>query len=148
MRMKRSGRINPFVVVGVVCLIVLLPLIFISKRGPGAYAADFLTALGSGNVDQLAQLSVIGDHNLEERKKLWQDSLNSSKYFTFTWRITDVSDLAEDRAAIKTQERRNLQIKMGEDEEPHEFTMVKTPDGWKALLDGMDRDIYPYLPRP
>jgi hypothetical protein len=148
MRMKRSGRMNPFMIVGVICLIILIPLFLISKRGPESYAAEFLTALGAGDANKLAELSVIGNRTLDEKRKLWQQSVDDAKYYMFTWRITDVSDIADDRAAVKIQERRNLQIKMGEDEEPHQITMVKTSDGWKVLVDGMDRDIYPFLPRP
>jgi hypothetical protein len=146
--MKRAGRINPFVVVGVICAIILIPLLFISKRGPENYASDFLEALGKGNVDQLAQLSVIGNNNLEQRKALWAQTVKDAKYYMFTWRITDVSDISDDRAAVKIQERRNLQLRMGEEEEPHNLTMVKTSDGWKVLVDGMDREIFPFLPRP
>lgn len=146
--MTRSGRFNPFIVVGVICILILIPLFVVSRRGPENDAADFLTALGKGDVDQLAKLSVIGNHNLDERKKLWQQTVDASKYFTFTWRISDVANVTPDRAAVTIQERRALELRLGEDEEPHMITMVKTPEGWKVLVDGMDREIYPYLPRP
>ncbi len=146
--MKRSGRFNPFIVVGVICALLLVPLFLIGRRGPENYAADFLNALGDGDANRLAEVTVIGNHNFEERKKLWEESLANSKYYTFSWRISDVTKLDDDHSAVTIQERRNLQIRMGEDEDAHMITVIKTNDGWKVLIDGMDREIYPFLPRP
>ncbi len=146
--MKRSGRFNPFIVVGLICVIILVPLFLISKRGPENYASDFMVALSTGNADQLANLSIIGEHNLDERKQLWQQSVDSAKYYTFTWRITDVTSVSNDRAAVILMMRRNLQMRMGADEYKYELPMQKTGDGWKVVVDQMNRDIYPFLPRP
>ena len=146
--MKRSGRFNPFIVVGLICVIVLVPLLLISKRGAGNYASDFMVALSTGNADQLAKLSIIGQHNYDERRQLWQESVNSAKYFTFTWRISDVTDVSADRAAVIVMMRRNLEMRMGEDESRYELPMQKTDDGWKVVVDQMNREMYPFLPRP
>lgn len=145
--MKRTGRINPFVVVGVVCFIILIPLFCASRKGPEAYAAEFLTALGKGDAGRLAELSIIGDHNLAEKSAMWQESVESSKYYTFTWRITDVTTISDDRAAVSIMMRRNMQIRMGEDEMPYKLPMTKTSDGWKVQIDQINREIYPYLPK-
>jgi len=146
--MKRSGRFNPFIFVGVLCLLILIPLFVITKRNPENYASDFMVALSTGNADNLAKLSIIGNHNLEERRQLWQQTLDSSKYYTFTWRITDENNVSSDRAAVILMVRRNLQMKMGEDETKYELPLQKTDDGWKVVVDQMDRDMYPFLPRP
>ena len=145
---RRRRRLNPFVIVGVVCILILLPLFCISRKSPGAYAADFMTALGNGDVNKLAELSIIGNDDLATRKKLWQESVDNAKYYTFTWRITNETDLSDTEAAVTLQMRRNLQLKMGEDEEPYQLKLIKKDGEWKVLVDGMNREIYPYLPRP
>ena len=146
-RMKRSGRFNPFIIVGVICVLILIPLFVVSKRNPENYASDFMVALSTGNADQLANLSIIGNHNLEERRQVWQQTINAGKYYTFTWRISDVTNVSNDRAAVILMVRRNLQTKMGEDETKYELPMQKTNDGWKVVEDQMNRDMYPFLPR-
>lgn len=145
--MKRPRRFNPFIVFGVICVVLLVPIFFFSRKSPENYAAEFMTALGTGNADQLAHLSTIGNDPFDERKKLWQQSLNASKYYAFTWRISNVTQLSDDHAAITLMVRRNLQLREGLDEEQYMLPIVKTSEGWQVPVDQMDRDIFPYLPR-
>jgi hypothetical protein len=145
--MKRSGRFSPFIVVGVICLVMLVPLLFLTRTGPEKATAEFMGALGTANVEKLAELSIIGNHSVEERRKLWQESVGLSKHYVFTWRITDVTKIDENHSAVILMVRRNLQIRMGEDETKFQVPMVKTDAGWRVAVDQLNRDLYPYLPR-
>lgn len=146
--MKRAGRISPLVVVGLVCILLLIPLFIFTQKGPEITAAEFMTALGKGDVDKLAEVSLIGNDDLEKRKKDWLQTIEFGKHYYFTWRITDVVQNSPDTAAVRLQLRRNLQLAMGTDEMPYELPMKKVNGSWKIDVGSMDRDIYPSLPRP
>jgi hypothetical protein len=139
---------NPIALVGIICLVLLVPLFFASKRGPENTAVDFMSALAKGDVDQLTKLSTIGNLPPDQVHKKWEDAINAAKYYRFAWRITDVSSASDTSAAVEMQLRRNLNTREGEDEMPHELPLVKVNGEWKVPVDQMDRDIFPYLPRP
>jgi hypothetical protein len=147
-RMKTGRRLNPLIVVGVLCLFLLIPLFCASTRGPENYAADFMTALGKGDASKLAELSVIGKNTVDQRREKWSQTVSQSKYYRFTWRVTDVTNITPEKAAVSLQMRRNVGIKMGEDELKYELPMEKVDGKWMVIEDQMDRDIYPFLPRP
>lgn len=146
--MKRAGRMSPLVVVGLICILLLIPLFIFTKKGPETTAAEFMVALGKGDVDKLAEISLIGNDDLEKRKQDWQQSVQFGKHYYFTWRITDVVQNTQDTAAIRLQLRRNLQLAMGTDEMPFELPMKQVNGKWMVDVGSMDRDIYPSLPRP
>lgn len=146
--MKRAGRISPLVVIGVICILLVIPLFFVTQKGPEIVARDFMTALGNGDANKLASLSIIGNDDEPTRVKDWQQSLEVGKHYYFTWRITDVTENTPDTAAVQLQMRRNLQLAMGKDELKYELPMKKVGGAWKVDVGSMDRDIYPALPRP
>ena len=139
---------SPLVVVGVICILLLIPLFIITNKGPETTAADFMSALGKGDVDKLAELSLIGNDDLAKRKQDWQQSIAFGKHYYFTWQITDIVQNTPDTAAVRLMLRRNLQLAMGTDEMPYELPMKKVNGKWLIDVGSMDRDIYPALPRP
>ena len=145
--MKRAGRISPLAVIGVVCILLLIPLFFITQKGPENVAADFMVALGKGDADTLAKLSYLGNDDQATRLKEWQQCIEVGRHYVFTWRITDVTQSTPDSAAIQMQMRRNLQLAMGKDEMKFELPMRKINGAWKVDVGSMDREIYPALPR-
>ena len=146
--MKRAGRISPIVIVIGICILLVIPIIFVSSKGPANYAVDFMTALGKGDVNTLADLSIIGNDDLEQRKKDWEKTISYGKNYYYTWRVTNAVENTPDSAAVELQMRQNLQINMGKDENKFELPMRKVDGKWKVDVGSMDRSIYPALPRP
>jgi hypothetical protein len=146
--MKRAGRISPFAIVGVICVLLIIPLLCASKKGPEYTAAQFMTALGNGDVNGLSKLSSMGNLTEDQMREKWQKTINDSKYYMFTWRITDVTTVSDSTAAIKMQMRRDLKVHLGDDEMPFEIPVVKVNGEWKVPVYQIDREIYPYLPQP
>ena len=144
--MKRSGRVSPLVIIGIICILLIVPLFVVAKKDPGAAAADFLTALGQGDVDKLAQLSVIGGADEAKRKEMWQTTMKRSRHYLFVWRITNVVKNTPDSAVATLDFRRNVQLRMGQDSEKFELPLIKKDGDWKVDVQSMDRAMFPGLP--
>lgn len=145
--MKRTGRPSILAIIGLICLIIIVPVLFMSGRSPETAAQDFMIALSEGNAEKLAKLSVLGNIDEAERRKLWEETLKRGEHYRFAWRITNSSKISEDKYAIELQIKRNLQLKMGESENKFSLPVRKVDGDWKVDVHSMDRDIYPGLPR-
>jgi hypothetical protein len=107
-----------------------------------------MEALGRGDVNKLADLGAIHGTTEEQRRALWQKTIERSKHYLFTWRITDAQELDPKTAAVRLQIRRDLQLRRGQDEMKYELPLTKDEKGdWKVDVGSMDRGIYPALPR-
>lgn len=145
--MKRTGRPSILAIIGLICLIIIVPILFMSGRTAESTAQDFMIALADGNPDKLAQLSVIGNFDEAKRKQLWEQTLNRSEHYRFAWRISNSTQISPDKYAVELQLRRNLQLKMGQSENKFTLPVRKVEGQWKVDVHAMDRDIYPGLPR-
>lgn len=145
--MKRSGRVSPLIVVGIACLLLIFPLMCASTRGPEYTAAEFMTALGKADVDKLAQTSIIGSASPERTRELWKQTLERGQHYLFTFRVGASTQNTPDTAVVELWLRRNLQLKMGQEEEKFQLPLIKQNNAWKVDVQSMDRNIYPALPR-
>lgn len=145
--MKRSGRVSPLIVIGVLCFLIIVPLMCASSRGPEYTAAEFMAALGKGDVDKLMKTSVIGSADPSRTRELWAKTLERGKYYLFTWRVVNSVQNTPDTAVVELQIRRNLQLKMGSEEERFQLPLIKDKDGWKVDVQSANRGMYPGLPR-
>src|SRR5688572_24259212 len=89
---KQSGRVSFILVAGVCSLALILVLFLYKDRSPRTVAAEFLSALATANVDELANLSVIHDKSKEEVKKEWAQTMKYSRSFMFYWTLGAVRE--------------------------------------------------------
>lgn len=144
---KRSGKVSFILLAGICSVALVLTLFLYSDKSPRTVAAEFLTALANGNVDELAALSKINDKNLEDRKKDWAETIKYSRSFLFHWQLGGVRvDKDGKEASIRVDFVKNPPSPAAYPEK-YELVLANTPEGWKVDVPLIPRDMYPYLPR-
>jgi hypothetical protein len=145
--MNRHGRINVLAIGVIVGLVLLSALFLLSRDGIAQVSARFMNALAQGNVDQLTQLTYLGDRKPEEIKAKWQYTVNdASKYYRFRWKIVLVSETGPDMGAARLQVIRNSDS-MSSYEENFSLPLVRVDGVWKVDVANISRDMFPSLPR-
>ena len=143
--MKRAGKAHWLVIAGIASILVIAGLFFFGKDGAGETARNFMMALSKGDAQTLTDLSYVSETPKEELLKRWKFATEVSKHYLFIWRITGVTHTDSQTAAATMQVTRNPD---GEGYvEKFELPLTKTDGSWKVDVRGINRSLYPALPR-
>lgn len=145
--MRRRGRANWLVVLGLIGVVVIVVLFLIGGRSATSVAAEFMSALGKHDVAKLTELSYMDGDTPEQVRKKWEYTTQvAAPYYRFKWQFLGESSAAPDTSAVRLWVWRDAQSPASY-EEKFEIPMVKVDGKWKVDVRGLNRLMYPGLPR-
>lgn len=143
--MRRSGRVNIILVLGLASIVVLIGLLFFTKSSPTTAVGNFFTALAKADIDKLVDLSYYPEDKAKLRSQWEFATKEAAPHFRFTWRIAGAKEIDSTHASVNVQWTKNLFN--GGYEERYEVPCVKVNGEWKVDVVSIARDMYPALPR-
>ncbi len=144
--MKQAGRAHWLIVAGVASVVLVIGVFLFGKDSAGEAASGFMTALGSGNVDRLVELSYFDKSSKEDLRKQWDFAVHrAGPHYLFAWKLVNVSESDANNAAATLAVTRNL----GQEgfEEKFQLPLVRQDGEWKVDVRAINRTLYPALPR-
>jgi hypothetical protein len=144
--MRTHGRANWIVIVGLLGLLAIGALFILGGESPTSVGARFMAALGEGRASELATMSYMPGLSPEEKRARWERTVRFGKHYRFRWEIVSERMSDADTASVRMRVWRNAMDPMSY-EEPLELPMVKRDGKWLVDVRGLNRDLYPALPR-
>lgn len=146
--MNRAGKASPLVVLGIVCVVALLGVIFFLQgaESPATRANAFLTALGQGDVDGIMKTSTFGDEPAESVRKKWEKTVYRAEFYRFHWEIKNTSMAGDDEANVAVDMYKHAD-NANSTSTRVQIPLVKTDGEWYVDAKSLNRDMYPALPR-
>lgn len=146
-RMKTAGRVSPLLILGLASIVGLVLLLSQAGSTPSGVAAEFMTALGKGDVDELVRLSYAPGRDKESLRKEWTFTVKEAgEHYRFAYRILTSKQADPKNASVSLHVFRNADLDTAYGEK-FEIPMVKVGDEWKVDALGLNREMYPGLPR-
>ncbi len=146
---KRSAggfRFNPIIAIGLLGVIVIPVVLFLLGQSPENAAKEFMTALGTGDVDKLTEMTYLPDPE-SDIKSQWRHTFeNSARNYVFGWKFGTTEKDGTDRAVVR------VTITEFRGPEHHENDQANLPlvriDGkWMVDMRSLSRTFFPGLPR-
>jgi hypothetical protein len=146
--MNRAGKASPLVVIGIVCVVMLVGVIFFLQgaESPATRANAFLIALGQGDVDGILSTSTFGDEPVESVRKKWEKTVHRAEFYRFHWDIKGTANASEEEANVAVDMYKHA-------DNPNttsarvQIPMIKIDGKWYVDAKSLNRDMYPALPR-
>lgn len=146
--MKRSGRANWLVVLGLAGAVAIVLLAVLAPESPMTVATKFMNGLATQDAQTLADTSSLHGMSDEERLAAWKETVEQTRYYRFIWR--PISEMEQDAttASVKIMMTRNA-------DSPASFEEVfdiplrrEDPRArWRVDATSLSREFYPFLPR-
>lgn len=142
------------VIVALATLLALVGLSVFSGDTPDKAAREFMSALAKGDAAQLTDRSYLNtagksgeatstrDSMLEK----WKQAVEGGKYYRFAYSVGASQVQPDQSASVRLDINRNP-FGMGGYDEHYELPMFKEDGKWKVQVQGISREMYPYLPR-
>ena len=128
-------------------IVILFGIVLFSKESPAVVGTRFMAALAKGDAKTLTDLSYLGTESKDSVGQKWDFTVNrAGKHYQFAVRILRFSQSSDDSASVAMEVVRNARNSSAYPEK-FELPMVKTSDGWKVDYRGINREMYPGLPR-
>ncbi len=145
--MRQAGRANWLMIAGGLGVIAVIILLFLSSESPSNVAEKFMEALAKGDVSKLTELSLVEPGQKELLKRQWEYCVNvAGPYYRFQWKVLSEKESDPKNAAVSLFVWRDA-LSPSTFEERFALPMVKTNSGWKVDYHGINREMYPGLPR-
>lgn len=144
--MKRAGRASWLSIAGIFGLLVIVVLFIMSGESSQAAATRFMNALGKGDITTLTAMSDMPGTSQEEIRDAWKRTTTIGKHYIFTYKINSTLDANDQTSMVRMMVVRNADREGGY-EEKFELPLVKKDGKWKVEVMGLDRRLYPGLPR-
>lgn len=145
--MNQSGRVSLVAVLGVVAVVVVTALLFMSRESLTSLGGRFMTALSKGDVDTLTEMSYLGNRTPQQIRDEWTFTTKTAgKYYNFRYRITSAREADDKSATVTMMVERDIDSGSSY-EEKRELPLVKVGNDWKVDVANISRDVYPSLPR-
>jgi hypothetical protein len=146
--MRQRGRASIVIVAGIVSVLLVAVLFFLSKESPSASGAQFMDALASGNINKLAEFSYMENSTKEQMRQKWQRTFDlAAKHYSFAWRIVGDRTMDDEHATVTMMFVKDAAINPDAYEEKYELPMVKIGNDWKVDVRRIPREMFPRLPR-
>lgn len=145
--MIRSGKASWVMVAGLAGVALVVGIFILGGDSPSSVAGKFMTALSLGNVDQLTELSYLPGEDKSKVSQQWDYAVNvSGKYYRFKFAIRSDRIISDTEAAVSISMWRNYFSGIAYDEK-FELPMVKDHGKWLVDVRGINRELFPGLPR-
>ncbi|MBX3096928.1 MAG: hypothetical protein KF812_08705 [Fimbriimonadaceae bacterium] len=148
--MKRAGKVHWMIVTGIAgAFIAVAALIasFLFSDSPGRTASEFMVALATHDTKMLAKTSFIEGKSEAELEEDWKYATEvAGKHYRFRYDIKSVT-----RSGDTTASATLLMVRNADDSSAYEdlygLPLEKIDGQWKVDLVGIDRRIFPRMPR-
>jgi len=148
--MKKAGRASLVLLAVVVAVFIggVILLFMLSGEAPETVANKWLYALAKGDVPTLTRLSYIGNKPESDLQKQWEFTTKvANPYYRFRYLVKGSRPISSEASAVQIEMMKDAN-KTGSVPEPYDIPMARVDNQWKVDLRGINRDIYPDLPRP
>ncbi len=145
--MHRSGRANWIVLALSAVGLGIVGLVVLGGESPETVGNRFLTALATGDVKTLTELSYFNPPREAARVQAdWERTMGYSRYYRFAWRMRSSTTPAPDRANVQFDFIRDALAPNAYDER-YSLDLVKVDGRWKVDVQAVNRQMFPSLPR-
>ncbi len=142
--MLKHGKAAWVYLLGLFVLIGGFVLVLSSGQTPQTRAQQFMTALADGDSERLAELSFSRGRTQEELEELWENSTEEAKHYRFKFKILAAQEPNPNMAQVRMHVWRGRDASV---EDNFQLDMQKVEGEWKVRLEGISREMYPFLPR-
>lgn len=142
---KSSGKVHWLTIAVPVGLVVLGAVFIAGGDDPQIRANIFMAALARGDAKTLAESCMMEGVSQEDILKAWQQSVKDAEYYRFTYKITGVQQSGDTAQARMLVNRSPLSG--GGYDENFQLDLKKVNGKWKVRLNGLSREMYPFMPR-
>ncbi|MCH8977879.1 MAG: hypothetical protein IH945_01375 [Armatimonadetes bacterium] len=147
MKMQRSGRASPILIVVVAFVVGLLVMVLTVGESPTSVASRFMAALAEGDAEALTDLSYLEDVPREEMLAKWEYTTGVvAPHFPFAYEIKGSSKPSDDKAIVWMMYTVNAGMSASYPAR-YELELHETDDGWKVDVFAISRTMFPGLPR-
>jgi len=143
--MLKQGKAHWLVIAGILAVLMLVVLLFTTAEDPTSKAQKFMTALGDGDAKKLAEYTTSGNHDQKTLETLWAKSVKDAEFYRFRFKILGTQMANSNQAQVRMHVRQSADPT--EVEENFQLDLQKVDGKWKVRLEGISRDMYPFLPR-
>lgn len=143
---RQGGRVSFVGLLAVVGAVIIGALLLFTKEGPAVNGGRFMDALARGDVQKLTELTYLGKKAPDAIRSDWELTTRIGKHYIFRWRIVDAKESGPTTGALRVMVERNL-LSGGSYEEAFGLPMVKENGKWLVDVAGINREMYPALPR-
>jgi hypothetical protein len=144
--MRQSGRASIVTVLAIVSVLLVVLLLAFSRESLTSVGGRFMDALQRGDVDTLTRMTYLGNKSEEQVRKEWDFTVNTAgRHYEFLYQILSARQSGSDSGVVRMHVIRNP--RQGGFEEVFNLPLVKVGDDWKVDVRGINRDMYPGLPR-
>ncbi|QYK52955.1 MAG: DUF4878 domain-containing protein [Fimbriimonadaceae bacterium] len=143
--MLRQGKVHWMVIAGILAAVVIGVLVFGGSEDPTMKAQKFMTALADGDAKKLAEYSTSGTYDHDQLEKLWAKSVSDAEYYRFRFKIMGAQLSNSNQAQVRMLVKRSDDP--GAVEDNFQLDLKKVDGAWKVRLEGLSRELYPFLPR-
>ncbi len=145
--MNRSGRVSLLGVLGLLSIVLVLGILFMSRESLTSVGGRFMSALAAGDVETLTKMTYLGKRSPDEVRKQWDFAVNKAgKYYNFRYKITASRQADANSGTVTMQIIRDADNPSSY-EEKREIPLLKVGEDWKVDVANISRDVYPGLPR-
>lgn len=146
--MNRHGRVSLVSILAIVAVALFAFVLLFSRESLSTIGARFMTALATHDVDTLTKMSYMGEGVAQDEiRKKWEFAVNDAgKYYRFRWRVLGATQASEKDAMIRLEIMRNSD-NPATYEEKYQLPLIKVGDEWKVYVRGINREMFPGLPR-
>lgn len=144
--MLRAGRTHWLVLVAIVAAIGGVIVVFMPSNSAAKSANDFMRALATDDRAALTSLTYWPDADSAELRKKWDHTMEASKYYRFAYKIVNEKQATETQVGVTAMVMRNVMTGSSY-EEKFELPMVLDGGKWKVDVRGINREMFPALPR-
>ena len=146
-RTRRAGRVPWITLFAVAMILAVVGGFVYAQKSPGTVGSAFMDALARGDVETLTSLTVLGDEPRDEIRRKWDFAVNKAgPYYRFLWKVDGAEETKGGQALVRVKVQRNVESG-GSYDEPFQLPLVRTKDGWKVEVGGINREMFPGLPR-
>ena len=147
-RMKRAGKAHPVLIVGILSIVAFIAIIFGAGGGTSTETVvQFMSALGNGDVDTLTRLTYAPGKSDEQIRKEWAYTVGTvGPHYRFTFQILITKQATPTFATVALHVFRDADTP-NTFPEKFELPVILGDKGWKVDVAGVNRQMYPGLPR-
>ncbi len=143
---KRAGKTHWIIVFAVLAIVGGFIVLLIPNKSAAKTANDFLVALAKDDREKLTDLTYWPDKSREQIRASWDKTMEAAKHYRFAWKMVSEKDATEENTGVVVMVFRNA-MSSGTFEEKFEIPLQKQNGEWKVDVRGINREMFPALPR-
>lgn len=144
--MLRAGRTHWLVLVAIAVAIGGVIVVFMPSNSAAKSANDFMRALATDDRDALTSLTYWPGADPAEIRKKWDHTMEAGKYYRFAYKVVNEKQATDTQVGVTAMVMRNVMTGSSY-EEKFEIPMVLEGGKWKVDVRGINREMFPALPR-